>query len=235
MHETLQALLGLQETDRKIFRVEGELRRLPAELERRQAELSTSERLLEEKKQALVSVRGRIKEIEDITTQQRQRTRKLEGEASKSKTDGALLAAYDHEIRTLKRTVGQAEEDGLALVGEADELEREIQELNGSLEENRSTFEEFRGNVEREIADAEGRLADLRKEQEAVGSGAVSAEHLSLYRRILETREGEAMAELSGQICQACFVEIPKNVAVRLARGVELVQCPSCDRILYVI
>ena len=219
MHDTLQALLGLQETDRKIFRVEAELRRLPAELEKRQAELADSERALDERKAALVAVRARIKEIEDITTQQRQRTRKLEGEASKSKADGALLAAYDHEIRTLKRTVGQAEEDGLALVGQADELESEIEERKSALEDSRSTFDEFRGNVEKEVSEAESRLAELNASQTARSSGEISAEHLALYRRILETREGEAMAELSGQICQACFVEIPKNVAVRLAAG----------------
>jgi predicted nucleic acid-binding Zn-ribbon protein len=27
---------------------------------------------------------------------------------------------------------------------------------------------------------------------------------------------------------------IPRNLYVRLARGVDLVQCPSCTRILYV-
>ena len=150
------------------------------------------------------------------------------------KTDGALLAAYDHEIRSLKRTVSQAEEDGLVLVGEAEELEREIEERGAALEDSRSTFAEFRGNVEKEIAEAESRLAALNEAQAQRSSSEISSEHLTLYRRILKTREGEAMAELSGQICQACFVEIPKNVAVRLARGVELVQCPSCDRILHV-
>ena len=234
MQDTLQALLGLQETDRLIFRVQGELRRLPKELEKRRAEVEESERAVDERAEALRQVRAQIKEIEDITTQQRQRTRKLEGEASKSKTDGALLAAYDHEIRTLKRTVGQAEEDGLVLVGRADELERELEERKGTLADGRSTFEEFRGNVEKEIGDAEARLKELEEAQAARSSGEISPEHLALYRRILETREGEAMAQLSGQICQACFVEIPKNVAVRLARGMEIVQCPSCNRILYI-
>jgi predicted nucleic acid-binding Zn-ribbon protein len=49
----------------------------------------------------------------------------------------------------------------------------------------------------------------------------------------LKTREGEALAELSSGICQGCFVNIPRNTVVRLARGAELVTCPSCDRILF--
>jgi predicted nucleic acid-binding Zn-ribbon protein len=41
------------------------------------------------------------------------------------------------------------------------------------------------------------------------------------------------MAALDGRFCQGCYVEIPKNLLVRMARGMELVQCPSCARILY--
>ena len=41
------------------------------------------------------------------------------------------------------------------------------------------------------------------------------------------------MAQVHGQICQGCYVEIPKNVALRMLRGLDLVQCPSCGRILY--
>ncbi|MFT5051483.1 MAG: putative nucleic acid-binding Zn-ribbon protein [Chlamydiales bacterium] len=233
MQDTLQALLGLQETDRKIFRVEAEVKRLPLELEKRQAEFGEAAQALDRRNVELREVRGRIKEIEDITVQQRQRIRKLEGEATGNRIDAAMLAAYEHEIRTLKRTVSRAEEDGLVMVGESEDLEKDIETRSAALEETRTVFAEFQANVESELADAGTRLTDLRAVLAEGRSSAVSAEHLALYRRILGMREGEAMAPLSGQICQACFVEIPKNVAVRLARGVELVQCPSCHRILY--
>ena len=38
---------------------------------------------------------------------------------------------------------------------------------------------------------------------------------------------------LEGRICQGCYMQIPPNLGVQLARGASLVQCPSCDRILY--
>lgn len=234
MQETLQALLGLQEIDRRIFRVETELRRLPAELTARREALDRRTAELEERKRAAFELRSQIKEIEDVTTQQRQRQRKLEGEAMKAKADAAMLAAYDHEIRNLKRTIGQAEEDGLKLVEGAEELDEQIEQLEAELAEERGAFEEFHANVERETAEAESRLAELRRELEQHSAEDVAPDHLDLYRRLLSTREGEALAELQGQICQGCYVAIPKNLAVRLARGVDLVQCPSCDRILYV-
>jgi len=87
-------------------------------------------------------------------------------------------------------------------------------------------------NVEKEMGVAGGRQAELLKERESATSDGVSPEALELYRRLLATREGEAMAELLDGHCQACFVQIPRNLGVRLARG-NMVQCPSCTRILY--
>jgi predicted nucleic acid-binding Zn-ribbon protein len=29
-------------------------------------------------------------------------------------------------------------------------------------------------------------------------------------------------------------MEVPTNMVVRVSRGADLVQCPSCDRILYI-
>jgi uncharacterized protein len=108
---SVQALLALQEIDRKIFKVSAELKRLPAELAARKAEIDRIGRELEEKKKALRELQFTVREIENITSQQRQRLRKVESEAMKSKADVALLAAYDHEIRSLKKNIGQADED----------------------------------------------------------------------------------------------------------------------------
>ena len=43
-----------------------------------------------------------------------------------------------------------------------------------------------------------------------------------------------ALAELDGKICQACHMEVPSNLYVKVARGTVLAQCPSCDRIFYI-
>jgi len=233
MQDTLRALQGLQDIDRHIFTVENELRRLPKELEARQEELQQKAQRLSEMRDVIAEVRKNIKEIDDITSQQRQRQRKLEGEAQKT-SDGALIAAYQHEIRSLKRTISRAEEDGLGMIEKAEIADKDSAELEASLASDQTDFEAFQANVEKETAQAEARLAELRAELAKLSSESVQPEHLALYRRLLETREGEAMSELDGRYCQGCYVEIPKNLAVRLARGIELVQCNSCDRILFI-
>lgn len=233
MQDTVQALLGLQQIDRHIFGVEGELRRLPQELARRGEQIAAAERSIAERLHAANELRVRIKEIEDATVGQRQRQRKLENECNSTKIDAAMLASYQHEIRQVKRTISQAEDDALKMIEEAEVITKDADTQKAALDAERPAFEEFQANVAKEMAAAEARLAELQAERAKLSAESISPDHLDLYTRLLATREGEAMAELQDLCCQGCYTGIPKNLAVRLARGVELVQCINCSRILY--
>lgn len=234
MQETIRALLSLQEIDQDIFRVREELRRLPAERTKRRAALDARIAQMKAAEERATSLRFRIREIEDMTTQQRQRMRKVENQAASTRQDMALLAAFQHEVKTLKRDISTAEEEALGLIEEAEAAEAEIAALKSEIEEAEGVFAEFDGNVQRETGEAEARLAELQAELEKRKHGdAIPADVLSVYTRLLDAREGMALAELDGRICQMCFMEVTPNLFVRVVRGTEVVQCPSCDRILY--
>jgi len=233
MQAVLQALLALQEIDRDIFRTQGELKRLPAERATRKADLEKRLARVADVRTRATALRVRIKEIEDLTTTQRQRVRKVENEASGSRNDMALLAAFQHQIKTLKREISSSEEEGLRLVEELDTLEASAKTLGQETEEVQRVFLEFSANVEREMGEARAKLAEFESLRAQRKRSDIPDEALALYNRILGSREGVATAELDGRICQACFMEIPVNLVVRVQRGSELVQCPSCDRILF--
>lgn len=233
MQETLSALLQLQELDRDIFRAQAELKRLPAERNARKAEIEKRQTRLNELRHEAKLVRVKIKEIEDASTLHRQRIRKVENEAANARQDMALLVAFQHEIRTLKREISNSEEEGVALVDKVDGLDAQAAAMQAEIEKELALFAEFSGNVDKEVAAAEKRLAGLQDQRKARMSSKVPPEALSLYTRLLSAREGVAIAHLDGRTCQGCYMEIPTNMVVRVNRGVELVQCPSCDRILH--
>ncbi len=233
MRETLQALLTLQEIDRDIFRVKEELKRLPVELQTKRAELEKRLGRMSDLQSETKRLRVRIKELEDQTSVQRQRVRKLENEAGNSRQDMALVVAYQHEIRTLKREISSAEEDGLQCLERVEELTKQTGVLQTELDAERKLFDEFAKNVDAETKEATRRRDELSTERARRMSSEIPPEALTTYNRLLSARSGVAMAELQGRICQGCFMEMPQNLCVRVARGTELVQCPSCDRILY--
>ena len=234
MQDTLRLLHSLQELDEDLYRVREELKRLPAERSKRRSAIDSKLQDKKELASQLHELETRIKEIEDLTTSQRQRIRKLENEANNSRADTALIVAFQHEIRTLKRQISEEEEEGLGLVERADALRAKIEEIDRAVEEAEKDFAELGDNIDKEIAIAEAKRDKYEKERkERMGDGTVPHDILVEYEKLLEAREGQALAMLEDRTCQGCYVGVPTNIYVKLARAQELVTCPSCLRILY--
>lgn len=233
MQAVLAALRGLQEIDTHIFRAQAELKRLPQERATRKAELDKRSARIAEHKLAVMQLRSRIKELEDGTSEKRQRVRKVEAEAASSRQDMALLVAFQHEARTLKKEIGTLEEEGLGLLEKIDALEKESAAIAAGLEAEQKVFAEFEANMQREMDAAQAKLSELQEQRKQRSSQQIPADALGIYTKLLVAREGQALAVLEGRACQACFMDVPPNLVVRLSRGTELVQCPGCSRILY--
>ena len=233
MQEVLRALRGIQDLDFTIFQVNREYSRLPAERDARRGKIDAEISKRDELNGELTKLKAQIKEIEDHTTIQRQRMRKVEGEAAKARSDAALLAAFQHERQSLRREIGEMEEEGLQLVERADELAKRIAIFDKEIAESEEVFSEFSVNVDAESSDAGKRLKELKADRAKRLGKDLAPEVLEVYERLLTAREGVALAELDARVCQGCYMTVPANVFVKLSRGIELVQCPSCDRILY--
>jgi predicted nucleic acid-binding Zn-ribbon protein len=55
---------------------------------------------------------------------------------------------------------------------------------------------------------------------------------LSLYEGLRSTRQGRGVALMERGACQGCRITLPTHLVQRLRAGGQLVQCPSCERIL---
>ncbi len=233
MQETLQALLGLQELDQDIFRAGREVKRLPEERARRRSGIDAKISERDDFDHKLAQVKAQLKEIEDHTTIQRQRLRKLEVEMNKARADAAMVAAFQHEMRSLKRDISEAEEEGLRFVDQSDGLQKLRDVLNSEIEALEAEFQEYNGNVEVELSAAQKEYDELNVRRRERMSGSIPPDVLTRYEQLLEAREGVAMALLEDRICQGCYMAVPTNIYVRVARGTEVVACPNCDRILH--
>src|SRR6185503_11462475 len=206
LRQTLQILRSLQELDRDIYRLQDELRRFPQELTRKREKLRLeSERLAEVEKQ-LMGAKVRLKEIEDLTTGQRQRVRKLEHEAGESRADAALLVAFQHEIRSLKRDIGEAEEEGMTLLSEIERLTQERGAQQAAVTELEKEFAIYAANIDKEAKETLHRAQAMERERARRGSSQLAPDILGQYEKLLASREGQAVAELDRRVCQGCYV-----------------------------
>src|SRR5688572_26291753 len=156
MTNPVLALRALQEIDRDLFRVRGELKRLPSERDRRHRDLDTRAKRIEDERQRSRELQVRVKEIENVTATQRERIRKLEKEASSSR-DMAVVEGCRYEIRSLRRQIDDAEREALEHMVEVEAVQERMRGLEEELAKERGLYEEFAQNVASELADAQGR------------------------------------------------------------------------------
>jgi predicted nucleic acid-binding Zn-ribbon protein len=232
MQETLRTLWGIQEIDRDLYRVGEELKRLPAERAARERKLEELKAQIQAGRDEATGVEERVREIENQAITQRQKIRKLEDESGSSR-DMAVVEACRYEVRELQREIKRNERICVEMMVASEEKVEGLKEFEEKFTVEEGNFAELSEGIEREIADAEGRKATLENTRsERLGDG-VNPDALELYNRLLGARDGQAMALVDAQVCQACYMSIPPNMNVQLARGTQVIQCPSCDRILY--
>jgi len=80
--------------------------------------------------------------------------------------------------------------------------------------------------LERELAE----LENSRRAQAARIEGRV----LALYDLLRDRHQGKAVAKVERGMCQGCRISLPMSVLQKARSGFDLVQCVSCERILYV-
>ena len=63
-------------------------------------------------------------------------------------------------------------------------------------------------------------------------TATMDAAPLALYERLRSLKQGRALARAERNSCGGCRISLPTHVMQRVRAGGELVQCPSCERIL---
>ena len=58
---------------------------------------------------------------------------------------------------------------------------------------------------------------------------------LALYEAIRAAKHGQAMAKVERGMCQGCRIALPEAERRQARSGQSIVQCSSCQRILYVV
>jgi uncharacterized protein len=232
MQDTLRALWGIQEIDKDLFRVQEELKRLPSERSAREGQLNLLRERIQSGKTETAEDHVRIRELEDQAMTHRQRIRKLDDETNSSR-DVAVIEACKYEIRELKKEIARGERICMDILEHGESRAKGIADLEEKLTVEEGHFTELSAGIDEEIKAAETKQASLESQREERLGSNLNADALSLYRRLLEARSGQAMALSDGQVCRACFMALPPNMNVQLARGKAVIQCPSCDRILF--
>jgi uncharacterized protein len=231
-----EPLLAVQALDTRVDQLEHRLETLPvraqlAQLAERVADVDGRVASVDERRGELTRSQQRLEdEIASLNGRAEQAEKQLYSGAVSNPRE---LQALQDDIASIRRRIGQLEDDELEIMELAEPVDAQLAELarerDGLDAETRRLTVELTGSE----ADIVGELAAVRKER-AEAATAVEPELWPEYDKLRAQLGGVAVARLVGSTCQGCHLALSAVEVDRIRRlGVdEIVHCEECGRLL---
>jgi predicted nucleic acid-binding Zn-ribbon protein len=231
MNKELERVIALQQLDSATHEAQ---RRLADEPERRKAfearEQAARERVAADKERLAASQSAR-REFEKEVAVHQGRLSKFRDQLMAVKTNQEYQA-MQKEMAFAQTEIKAIEDKVLERMLEADELAAELKRAEANLGKELKEIEADRRVLESETAELKTsveRIAGQRTELVR----ALDPRVFAIFDLVSSRRNGIGVAEAREGICTICHVRLRPQVFNTVRRNDEIVQCDSCQRILY--
>jgi predicted nucleic acid-binding Zn-ribbon protein len=233
MHADLERVIALQRLDTAAHDAERRLAEEPARLNALDAALERATADVASAKDHLAKNQAARREIEKEVAVHQGRLSKFREQAMAVKTNQEYHA-IQHEIAFAQTGIKSLEDKILELMVEADDLSADVKRAETALAGAQKTADADRKAIASERAELEASLARLRNERAAVVA-ALDPTVFARFELVSKRRGGVAVAEARDGICTICHVRLRPQVFNTVLRNSEIIQCDSCQRILFFV
>ena len=231
MMEVIEKLLILQDSDRRLRRLEAELNQVPVQREAMLQRDQSARAALEHAKQRVnelesarkqldLEVEAKKEQIIRYANQQLQTRKNEEYRALAKEIDGckaAINRIEDQEIELM--------EQGESAQKEVERTTREAAEAKSMVDSEVSTLDERGKNLKKEFEELEAHRETLAE--------AVEEETLDRYERLSGSKGENVVVGVNNGVCGGCHMKLPAQQLVSCKGDKELIACTNCGRILY--
>ncbi|MEM7202163.1 MAG: C4-type zinc ribbon domain-containing protein [Planctomycetota bacterium] len=231
MHPDIRKLLEVQKVDQTLARIRRDLESLPAEEARRQHKLEQVRKQAEQAKTNLQEAEVQSRAQEKSIVAADEELKKLTSRLNTVKNNAEYQATL-FQIESVKRERSSIEDEGMQLLEQVDGLRDAATKAEATLAEEEETFAVFRKEAAELRAARERDLAAAGEGREST-LGDVPPDLMQKYSALFETRDAQAVCAVEGQVCTGCYTQVTPNDIARLAGKGSIVQCGSCQRLLY--
>lgn len=231
MLPALATLIALQQLDTAADAARRRLNELPAAEQALAADLAAATAAVDAAKARLTDNQTRRRALEKDVAAVDTRLARFDDHKAAVKTNQEYTALL-HEIATAKTEKDGIEEKILGLMEEADGIAHDQKASEAALSQTKRDAEQARAAFTRERATLEEDLARLTHDRQLEARG-FDAVLLTRYEQLLKQRRGVAVAAMTGEMCAACHVRQRPHIAQLIRQNVQILQCESCQRILY--
>jgi hypothetical protein len=227
----LSRLIDVQEIDKVIQEVTQDLTKLPEELK-------AGEAAQEELK---ASHAARLQELEDLKARRSDTETEMADmeEGIKNSRQRLMEIKSNIEYKAMLKEIAfkedqrdQRETRLLEFMELMETQNRLIAEHIGQMEEQEAILVQQRQEVAVQLKKLQRELAELEERRKKVRK-TVPAPLMKRYEFIRQRRNSSAVCPVHEGVCLGCHMNILPQQFIDLQKGLEILQCPHCQRILY--
>jgi len=239
MGKMLEDLFRLQSIERELARVRRRLRARQNAVSIQQRRIDQLREEWEALNERAVARRKDADRLElDLKTSEGQ-VSKFRSALNSAKTNKEYAAILTH-INTRKADNAKLEDEILRIMQDVDAVKAEADKTQEQIDAETKRLDQTKQTSAEEVARLEKMMAELSSRR-AEATRDVDSETLTIFERVAEKYDGEAMAPIAIQgkkpphtyICAGCNMGLTAEHANALRVRDEIRRCDNCGRILY--
>jgi len=231
LNELIEQLVSLQAMDLVIDKIDKEIKQEQDGLDSRiTAVAEREERIADQEGQVEVLEKER-RTLEDEMTDKIAHVKERQSKMMQVQTSREQTALLK-EIEDAKKNVKENEEKIVTIMEQVEKLTVEMTEEKNVLKAEKALVDEEKEKVKTAIDDL-NKGKKTKKNKRDKQAEAVNGTMIKKYEILRERRKGLAIVDVQDGVCQGCFMNLPPQKYNMLLRGDQVLECPSCQRLIY--
>lgn len=231
MLHAIEKLLILQDRDRKIRRLEGELAHIEPERQGLRAKAHDAQTRLELAKSRVKQIESERKSLELEVEAKKELIIKYANQQFQTRKNEEYRALAQ-EIETCKKAIFDIEEREIGLMEQAEEAQKQVEAASRVLVEATKVMEDHLAQLGKREQNLSNELNTLKADRERLAS-EVEDSLRHRYERLVRSKGENVLVGVQRGVCGGCHMKLPPQLLVSCQADKEIVTCSNCGRILY--
>jgi len=234
MSPDLQRLIDLQRLESAIADAKTKIAAHPQRLAEADAQLASADQVLESAKGRLKDNQEARRALEKDVALYQGRLAKFRDQQSAVKTNKEYQA-LGHEIETAQRDLGGVEEKMIERMVDADGISADVKQAEVAYAARKKEIDAQKKQLGDELAAVEATLKSATADRAALLT-QIDQRLVTTFEQVARVRKGIAVtAATRDGLCSVCHVRLRPQVFQQIRQNDTIIQCDSCQRILYYI
>lgn len=231
MLDAIEKLLILQDRDRRLRRIEGELAHIEPERHGLKSKGADTQARLDAAKLRIKQIETERKRLELDVEAKKQLIERYANQQLQTRKNEEYRALA-HEIEMCKTDITKIEDQEIELMEQAEQVQKEVGRLTREAADTLKLMEEQLARLGEREQSLRQELAQLGSDREELAA-AVESGVRSRYERLVKSKGENVVVGVQHGVCGGCHMKLPAQVLVTCQQEQEIVTCTNCGRILY--